>query len=360
MDYKARRAKLQHRVSEEGLDAFVLINVEGSDRPNLRYLTGFTGTFGILIIGKDEIFATDSRYTERAGREVPDLPVEKVKGKWLAWLAERLKALGARRVAIGAQTTSVYVFKELERRGVELVPMEGWVESLRRVKDPEEVERIAAAAQLTDQGLRWILGKLRPGMTEREVALELEMWYRKHGADDVAFDLIVAFGEDSSMPHHMPGDRELREGELILLDIGAKVDGYCADLTRVVALGRPTPEARAIYELVLTANRAGIEALQAGVTGVEADRAARKVIQEAGYGDHFGHGLGHGVGLEVHEGPRLSPTSEDTLEAGMVVTVEPGVYLPGRFGVRIEDLAVVRPDGCEILSSFPKEELLVL
>ena len=360
MDYKARRAKLRHRVSEEGLDAFVLINVEGSDRPNLRYLTGFTGTFGILIIGEDEIFATDSRYTERASREVPDLPVEKVKGKWLAWLAERLKASGARRVAIGAQTTSVYVFKELERRGVELVPMEGWVESLRRVKDPEEVERIAAAAQLTDQGLRWILGKLRPGMTEREVALELEMWYRKHGADDVAFDLIVAFGEDSSMPHHVPGDRELREGDLILLDIGAKVDGYCADLTRVVALGRPAPEARAIYELVLKANRAGLEAVRAGITGVEADRAARKVIQDAGYGDHFGHGLGHGVGLEVHEEPRLSPISEDTLEAGMVVTVEPGVYLPGKLGVRIEDLVVVRPDGCEILSSFPKEELLVL
>ena len=360
MDYRARRARLQHRVSEEGLDAFVLINVEGSDRPNLRYLTGFTGTFGILIIGEDEIFATDSRYTERAAREVPDLPVEKVKGKWLAWLAERLEALGARRVAIGAQTTSVYVFKELERKGVGLVPMEGWVESLRRVKDPEEVERIAAAAQLTDQGLRWILGKLRPGMTEREVALELEMWYRKHGADDVAFDLIVAFGEDSSMPHHVPGDRELREGDLILLDIGAKVDGYCADLTRVVALGRPAPEARAIYELVLKANRAGVEAVRAGITGVEADRAARKVIQDAGYGDHFGHGLGHGVGLEVHEEPRLSPISEDTLKAGMVVTVEPGVYLPGKLGVRIEDLVVVRPDGCEILSSFPKEELLVL
>ena len=162
------------------------------------------------------------------------------------------------------------------------------------------------------------------------------------------------------MPHYLPGERELREGDLILMDIGAKVDGYCADLTRVVALGRPVPEARAIYELVLAANRAGLEAVRAGVTGVEADAAARKVIQDAGHGDHFGHGLGHGVGLEVHEGPRLSPVSEDTLEAGMVVTVEPGVYLPGKFGVRIEDLVVVRPDGCEILSSFPKEELLVL
>jgi len=360
MDYRARRARLQRRVHEEGLDAFVLINVEGSDRSNLHYLTGFTGTFGVLIIGEDEIFATDSRYTERAGQEVPGLPVEEIKGKWIVWLAERLEALGARRVAVGALTTSVYVFNELERRGVELVPMEGWVESLRRVKDPEEVERIAAAARLTDQGLRWMLGKLRPGMTEREVALELEIWYRKSGAEDVAFDLIVAFGENSSMPHYMPGDRELKEGDLILFDIGARVDGYCADLTRVVALGRPQPEARAIYELVLEANRVGIEALQAGISGVEADRAARGVIEDAGHGERFGHGLGHGVGLEVHEGPRLSPVSEDMLEAGMVVTVEPGVYLPGRFGVRIEDLVVVHSDGCEILSSFPKDELLVL
>jgi len=363
MDYAARRAKLRRRLAEEGLDAFLVINIEGSDRPNLRYLTGFTGSAGGLIVGKEgDVFATDSRYTERAAREVPDLPAEKLPGRWLDWLADRLSSLGAKRVGIGAHQTSLWLYRELEKRlkGVELVPLEGWVEALRRVKDPEEVERIAAAAKLTDEGLRWILGRLKPGVTEREAALELEMWYRRNGAEHIAFDLIVAFGEGSSMPHYLPGERELREGDLILMDIGAKVDGYCADLTRVVALGRPAPEARAIYELVLAANRAGLEAVRAGVTGVEVDRAARAVIEAAGHGDKFGHGLGHGVGLEVHEGPRLSPVSEDTLEAGMVVTVEPGVYLPGKFGVRIEDLVVVRPDGCEILSSFPKEELLVL
>ncbi|HIE48358.1 TPA: aminopeptidase P family protein [Candidatus Bipolaricaulota bacterium] len=363
MDHAARRAKLRRRLAEEGLDAFLVINLEGSDGANLRYLTGFTGSAGGLIVGKEgDVFATDSRYTERAAREVPDLPIEKLPGRWLDWLADRLESLSLKRVGIGAQRTSLWLYRELEKRlkGVELVPLEGWVEGLRRVKDPEEVERIAAAARLTDEGLRWLLGRLKPGTSEREAALELEMWYRKNGADHVAFDLIVAFGEGSSMPHYLPGERELKEGDLILLDIGAKVDGYCADLTRVVALGRPAPEARAIYELVLEANRAGLEAVRAGVTGVEADRAARKLIQEAGYGDQFGHGLGHGVGLEVHEGPRLSPVSEDTLEAGMVVTVEPGVYLPGKLGVRIEDLVVVRPDGCEILSAFPKEELLVL
>ncbi|MBC7098111.1 aminopeptidase P family protein [Candidatus Bipolaricaulota bacterium] len=360
MDYGKRRDRLKRRVSREGLDAFVLINVEGSDRPNLRYLTGFTGTFGLLVLGEEELFATDSRYLERAGREVGGLPVEGVRGRWFDWFCGRLKDLGLRRFAIGAHTTSVHIFKKLGEKGFEPVPVDGWVESLRRVKEPEEVDRIGAAARLTDQGLRWVLGRLRPGMTEREVALELEVWYRTHGAEDVAFDLMVAFGENSSMPHYTPGTRELREGDLLLFDIGAKVDGYCADLTRVVALGRPAPQARVIYELVLAANRAGIEALQAGVPGVAADRAARTVIEGAGHGEHFGHGLGHGVGLEVHEAPRLSPTSEDTLEAGMVVTVEPGVYLPGEFGVRIEDLVVVRPDGCELLSAFPKEELLVL
>lgn len=356
-----RRERLFGRVRDAGLDAFLVVNVEGSDHANLRYLTGFTGTFGLLILGEESTFMTDSRYTEQAGREVQGLPVEKVQGRWLQALGERLREWGLRRVGIGAKTTSLFTYRELERlaKGVELVPGT-WVEEQRTVKGPEEVERIARAAKITDEGLRWVLSMIRPGMTEREVALELWMWYRRNGADDVAFDLTVAFGENSSMPHHRAAERPLAAGEVILFDVGARADGYCADLTRVVALGRPVPEARAVYELVLAANRAGIEAVQAGISGVEADRAARRVIQDAGHGDKFGHGLGHGVGLEVHEAPRLSPTSEDTLEAGMVVTVEPGVYLPGQFGVRIEDLVVVRTDGCEILSGFPREELLVL
>ncbi len=362
MDYGSRREKLARRVREAGLDAFLVFNFEGSDRHNLRYLTGFTGSAGGLIVGEGvEVFATDSRYTERAQGEVSDLPIEKVTGRWTKWLAERLSDLGIKRLGINSRTISLYFFQELEKKlGVELVPVEGWVESLRLVKDPEEVNKIAAAIELTEEGLRWILGRLKPGVTEREAALELEMWYRKNGAEHIAFDLIVAFGEHSSMPHYFPGDRKLREGDLLLFDIGAKVDGYCADMTRVVALGRPSPEARAIYELVLAANRAGIEAVQAGLSGEQVDRAARALIEEAGYGDRFEHGLGHGVGLEVHEAPRLSPTSEDTLQAGMTVTVEPGVYLPGELGVRIEDLVVVREDGCEILTSFPKDELLIL
>jgi len=362
VDYQSRRSRLAQRAGEAGLDAFLVLNVEGSDRPNLRYLTGFTGTFGVLICGEETVFATDSRYTERAESEVAGLPVEEVKGRWTDWLAERLRSLGVKRLGINSRTISLYFFQELEKKlsGVELVPQEGWVESLRLVKDPQEVEKMAAAVSLTEEGLRWLLGRLKPGMTEREAALELEMWYRKNGAEQIAFDLIVAFGEHSSMPHYVPAGRELREGDLLLFDIGAKVDGYCADMTRVVALGRPSPGARAIYELVLAANRAGIEAVQAGMAAKEVDQAARRVIEEAGYGDKFGHGLGHGVGLEVHEAPRLSPTSDDVLQAGMAVTVEPGVYLPGEFGVRIEDLVIVKEDGCELLTSFPKDELLIL
>ncbi|MGC9530108.1 MAG: M24 family metallopeptidase [Candidatus Bipolaricaulaceae bacterium] len=362
MDTRGRRARLRERAEREGLDAVLVVNVEGSDQPNLRYLTGFTGSFGLLILGEKELLATDSRYLEQAGRQVQDLAVERVTGDWHRWLGRRLGELQLRRAALGARTTSVQVFQELGRQApsTELVAADGWVEALRRRKSAPEVDCLARAARLTDEGLRWVLGKLRPGMTEREVALELEMWYRRHGAEHVAFDLIVAAGPHSSMPHHRPGDRPLEEGQLTLFDIGARVDGYCADLTRVVALGRVDPQMRAIYELVLAANQAGLEAVRAGVSGVEADRAAREVIAAAGHADQFGHGLGHGVGMEVHEAPRLSPTSTDELEDGMVVTVEPGVYLPGQFGVRIEDLVVVRPDGCEILSGFPKEELLVL
>jgi Xaa-Pro aminopeptidase/Xaa-Pro dipeptidase len=356
-----RRERLLGRISDVGLDAFLVVNVEGSDRANLRYLTGFTGTFGLLILGEESTFMTDSRYTEQAGGEVQGFPVEELRGQWLQGLGERLREWGLRRVGIGAKTTSVFIYRELERlaEGVELVPG-AWVEEQRTVKGPEEVERIARAAQITDEGLRWVLGMIRPGMTEREVALELGAWYRRHGADDVAFEPIIASGPHSSMPHHRAADRPLAAGEVILFDVGARADGYCSDLTRVVTLGKPDPRVREVYDVVLAANRAGRQGIRAGLSGVEVDRTARAVIEEAGWGEHFGHGLGHGVGLEVHEGPKCSPTSQETLEPGMVVTVEPGVYLPGQFGVRIEDLVVVRPNGCEILSSFPREELLVL
>lgn len=362
MDHAARRNELWQKAKEHELDAFLVVNVERSDGPNLRYLTGFTGSFGILALGEKPLFITDSRYTEQAGKEVVDLPVEEVKGRWLPWLAERLKALGVTKVGIGPHRTSLHVYQELGRlaSGIEFVPRAGMIEDLRRVKSENEIERIAAAARLTDEGLRWIVDRLAPGQRERDVALDLEIWYRRRGADAVAFDLIVASGPGSAMPHYRPGERMLARGDAVLFDVGVQVDGYCSDLTRVVALGPPSAEVRDVYRIVLAANRAGLGAVRSGRVGKDVDQAARDLIAKAGYGEQFGHGLGHGVGLEVHEGPGVSPVSEDTLAAGHVVTIEPGVYLPGRFGIRIEDLVAVTGDGCRVLSAFPKDELLVV
>ncbi len=361
-EFLERRRNLWQKVQPQGVEAFLLVNVEGSDQPNLRYLTGFTGTFGVLILaGGDALFLTDPRYTEQAQAQV-DLPVEEVRGRWLPQVVERLRALGAKRVGLGSTRLSLHLFEELRKagEGLEFVPLGAPVEELRRIKTETEIQKIKEAVELTEAGLHWILPRIRPGMSEREVALELEFWYRKEGADGVAFDLIIAAGPRSSRPHHRAGPEKLQAGDLVLFDVGVRMDGYCADLTRVVALGRPGSKAQETYRLVLEANRAGIAAIRAGVSGKDVDAQARRVIEEAGLGELFGHGLGHGVGLEVHEGPRLSATSEDTLAAGMVVTVEPGVYFPGEFGVRIEDLVVVAADGARVLSAFPKDELLVL
>lgn len=362
MVYAERRDRLWKKLRERGLDAFAVINVERSDRANLLYLTGFTGSFGILIVAENPLFVTDSRYTEQAGKEVAGLPVEEVKGRWLPWLAERLKALGVAKVGLGTQRTSLHVYQELTRLapGIEFVPHTGLVEELRRIKSEEEIERIARAARLTDEGLRWIVRRLAPGQRERDVALDLEIWYRRQGANGVAFDLIVASGAGSALPHYRPGEREIARGDVVLFDIGVQVDGYCSDLTRVVAVGSPSAEVRGVYRVVVNANRAGLAAVRAGKGGKEVDQAARDVIAQAGYGERFGHGLGHGVGLEVHEAPAVGPASEDVLAAGNVVTIEPGIYLPGRFGIRIEDLVAVTEDGCRVLSAFPKDELLVV
>lgn len=360
-EYQERRKRLWERVQGQGVDAFLIVNVEGSEYPNLRYLTGFTGTFGILILAEKPVFLTDPRYTEQAQRQV-DLEVVEVRGRWIPQLMERLRALGVDRVGLGSQRTTLHLLEELRKagEGLEFVPLGAPVEELRKVKTEAEIKKIKEAVELTEAGLEWILTRLRPGMTEREVALELEFWYRKEGTDHVAFELIVASGPNSAMPHYRGGPRSLCTGDVVLFDIGARVDGYCADLTRVVALGKPNPEVQTMYKLVLAANEAGIKAIAAGAHGKDVDAQARQVIEKAGLGEHFGHGLGHGVGLEIHEAPRLSPTSEDVLEKGNVVTVEPGLYFPGKFGIRIEDLVVVREDRAEVLSTFPKHELLVL
>lgn len=357
-DYKKRREALLSRIDADG---FLVFNLEGSDWVSMYYLTGFTGEGGLLVTTDEALLITDSRYTEQAGREVPGLPLHPVKKNYEEEVAGAVKSLGIERLSLSTRRTSHYVVTRLgELTGVEIVPKEDPVGELRRIKDADEIARIREATRVTEESLSELLKEVKIGMTEHELALRLEWLMRTRGAEKVSFDLIIAAGKNSSLPHYKPGDRSLREGDLLLCDIGARVNHYCSDMTRVFSVGEPSSKAKELYDLVLHANRAGVAALKAGASGVEVDAAARQVIDAAGHKEHFGHGLGHGVGLEVHEGPRLSPLSKDEMEPGMVVTVEPGVYLPGFGGVRIEDLLVVTADGCESFTSFPRDRLVMV
>ena len=345
-----RGARLAELVAEHELDQLFV-----SDLTNVRYLTGFTGTNGACLVGRSElVFFTDFRYTERAKEEVAS--------EWERPEAERelipqIVARMSGRVGFEDAKLSVRQLARLEAAAgedVEFLPAGDLVEQLRAVKEPGEIERMAAAAELADDVFRWALERGLAGRTEREVARATEARIRELGAEP-SFPPIIAAGENGALPHAEPGEREIGKGELVVFDMGAELDGYCSDGTRTFATGEPGEEAREVYDLVLAAQLAALGAIWVGATGKEVDAVAREMITEAGHGDHFGHGLGHGVGLEVHEGPRLAATSDDELREGNAVTVEPGIYLPGRFGVRIEDLVVLEADGYRTLSGTPKE-----
>jgi Xaa-Pro aminopeptidase len=320
---------------------------------NVGYLTGFGGTNGACLCAADtRLFFTDFRYTERAEGEVEDWDVVTISDDWLGGIAERLSG----RVGFEDEHVSVRFLKRLEEKIPDGVRMElagGTVEKLRRVKDADELASIAAAAELADEVWRWSLEQGLAGRAERQVAAAAEARIRELGAEP-SFPAIVAAGPNGALPHAEPGDREIGRDELVVFDMGAKLDGYCSDGTRTFATGEPGEEARHVYEIVGEAQEAALAAVAAGGVGADIDTIARVLIEKAGHGERFGHGLGHGVGLEVHEAPRLSQRSDDVLEAGEVVTVEPGIYLPGRFGVRTEDLVVVTEDGHRNLSGLPK------
>jgi Xaa-Pro aminopeptidase len=351
-------------VSEAGLDQLIVGDLvrPGDSGPeagaDIRWLTGFTGTSAIAAVGPEtRLFLTDFRYTERAEREVGEgferITVEQ---RLLAELAPRLSG----RVGFDDSATSVASLRKLEAAiaedggTAELVPTPGLVAALRRRKDAGEQEAIAAAGKLADDAYRAVLEGGLVGRSERQVAAAAEARIRELGGEP-AFPTIVAAGANGALPHAEASEHRIGAGELVVWDMGARLDGYCSDCTRTFAAGEPDGQAREVYELVRRAQAAGLEAVAAGVGGREADEVARAIIREAGHEEAFGHGLGHGVGLEVHEPPRLGPRSEDVLESGDVVSVEPGVYLPGRFGVRIEDLVVITADGHRNLSSLPKE-----
>jgi Xaa-Pro aminopeptidase len=350
---RGRGDRLEQLLAEPELDRMLV-----TDLTNVRYLTGFTGTNGACICGAGvRLFLTDFRYTERAAAEVEGWEPITVEGDWLSAIAERLQG----RAGFEDDQMSVRALAKLKEKlaeGVEMTPAGGIVERLRRVKDEVELAAIEAASELADEVWRWSLERGFAGRSERQVARAAEARIRELGGDP-SFPAIVAAGPNGALPHAEPGEREIGRGELVVFDMGAKLDGYCSDGTRTYATGEPGEEARGVYEVVREAQAAALAAIAAGVGGEAVDAVARQAIDAAGHGKRFGHGLGHGVGLEVHEAPRLSLRSEDVLAPGEVVTVEPGIYLPGRLGVRIEDLVVVTADGHRNLSGLPKALQLV-
>jgi Xaa-Pro aminopeptidase len=349
----SRADRVTGRLAERGADLLLVTNLV-----NIGYLTGFTGSSAMVVLGPEtRRFITDFRYVERAKAEVSDFDLERAPQEF----AEALKTgwpEGPVRLGFEDQHLSVRQHKRLREllpERIELVPAGGVVEAERALKEPGEVEKIRAAAALADEIYDWVRERGLVGRTEREVALALEEEMRRRGASGPSFDSIVASAEHGALPHAEPRDVEIPAGTLVTIDWGAQLDGYASDCTRTYATGELDPRDREIYDLVLRAQEESLAAVRAGAGGREVDAVARDIITAAGHGEHFGHGLGHGVGAEVHEGPRLSQRSEATLETGQVVTVEPGVYVPGAVGVRIEDLAIVTAEGAEVLTGLPKD-----
>lgn len=366
-----RVERLRTALRDAGLDAFLVTNPE-----NRRYLSGFTGhdsgadSAGALVVTLEEIaLITDGRYLEQAESECPGLRVIRRDGEFAPLAAQTLLDLGCKRAGFEAAHVTVALRDDIDAalrdKGsstpVELVPTRKVVERLRVVKDAEELSNIERAVAITDETFTHLCGYLKPGLTERQIAREIERYMLEKGADGLAFDSIVASGPNSALPHATPSDREIQVGEPITIDMGARYNGYCSDMTRTVCLGQPGPEAEAIYNLVLRAQEACESEVGPGMNGKQADAAAREVIEAGGHGEHFLHSTGHGLGLEIHENPRLSKLgAEHTLEPGMLITVEPGVYVAGWGGVRIEDTAVVTEDGIRVLTRSHKHFALPL
>ena len=325
--------------------------------PDVRWACGFTGSNGLLaVLPGAAYFLTDGRYTEQAKAEVRGADVHVVSGELAAALGVLGVVAPGTRLLVQADHVALAAFDALGQAlpAATLVPDAGLLPPLVAVKTADEVARIERAQRLTERVFEAVVATLRVGMTERAVAAEIVAGHLRGGAERMAFDPIVASGPNGALPHARPTDRPLGPGELVVIDVGGVVDGYASDMTRTVALGEPEAEARHVYGTVLDAQEAAIRAARAGMRTDELDGVARGVIAEAGYGEAFAHGLGHGIGLQTHEWPRVSHQRQDVLPDGCVVTIEPGVYLPGRFGVRIEDLVYLRPDGARNLTRTPK------
>ena len=354
---QSRLANFVAKLPEKEVDAILISGAE-----NRRYLSGFSGSAGYLFItGERAHLATDFRYTEQATAQAALFNVEQVRMGW-DWLLTQLKESGAKKVGFEGQAMTVATYNSLMKAitedsdlsAIEFVPFSDLTDEQRSFKDSDELVMLQRAIDASDRAMELVCPTIAEGMTEREVAWRMEMEMRDAGADGISFDTIVAAGPNGAMAHHMPTDKVIQRGEAIVIDMGAKVGGYCSDITRTVVVGEPDEMFHKIYNIVLDAQLTAIRDVKTGMNGEEADKLARDVIADAGYGDNFGHSLGHGVGLAVHEIPRVSPRSTDPLDVNSVFTVEPGIYLSGWGGVRIEDIVILGENGATPLSKASK------
>lgn len=348
-----RLDRLRSSMMEMNLDALLVTSVY-----NRKYISGFTGTAGTLLVtGKKAYLFTDFRYMTQAPKQAPHFEVIEHKPELMESVLETLQANEIHQLGFEQDNVNyaAYQMYRSQLAGIELVPTDGLIEKLRWYKDEFELKIIREACEVADRAYDTILSKLQTGVSEQEIALELEFTMRKLGAASCSFDTIVASGERSAMPHGVASEKKLGTNEFVTMDFGAYYKGYCSDITRTVVLGKATDKHKEIYHIVLEAQTTALDQIQAGMTGREADAIARDIIAGYGYGDKFGHGTGHAIGMEIHESPRLSPRSDQVLEPGMVVTVEPGIYIEGFGGVRIEDDIVIREKGIDILTKSPKQ-----
>lgn len=348
----ARVDKLRAEMAARDLDAFLV-----TDLLNVRYLSGFTGSSAVALVTKnDAILVTDFRYAEQAAGECPGMILELVESHWVAGAQKAFEDADAKRIGFESHSLSFHDWTEVSAvvTNRQFIAQANLVGELRYIKDEVEIGLIRDAVRIADQAYDHIVGMIEPGIEEREVALALEYFMRQAGAEKEAFDTIVASGPRSALPHGKSSERKIGEGDLIVMDYGAKYQGYHSDITRTVMLGAPTPRQTEVYEVVRVAQEKAIAAVRPGISGGDVDAIAREYISSKGFGQYFGHGLGHGLGLEVHDGRILGRRSEVVLEPGMVVTVEPGIYIPGWGGVRTEDDVLVTDSGVEILTTAPK------
>ncbi|MDD5038029.1 MAG: Xaa-Pro peptidase family protein [Dehalococcoidales bacterium] len=351
-----RLQKLHQKLAEKELDGILISQPE-----NRYYLSGFDGSDGYLLITpQSTILATDFRYLEQAKEQSPQYSIFRITGNIADWLPRLVGDLSLSRLGFEGGNITFVLYRQLSdtlnkaQLHLNLVPVDGLAESLRAIKEPEEIELITKAAEITDKAFEHVKDTIHIGMTEKELAWEIEKLLRENGSQSLPFDIIVASGPNSALPHARPSPRRINAGEPVVIDMGARFEGYASDFTRTICLGTPDDTLKKVYDTVLGAQLAALAIMKEGMNGGEVDSLARTVIDEGGYSEAFGHGLGHGVGLAIHEQPRLGPNSTELITSGMVFTVEPGIYLAGWGGVRIEDLVVMEEGKIRVLSKAPK------